>query len=229
MICKKMRKIPIFLVFFSLLLTACFEPLISEFDETDVTYFNIPSGKGAFYLQIDDVKARAIMPEFNINQFEKFILDFINTATDDIIETVECASGELNDPVFLFPGNYKLRISAFTSLTSGDPAAEGISDPFDINIGNTTLGNVELDVFINDGGTGTFSWKLTIPENFNLEVKNIVINRLNNAPMDPINLTFNTVNGVDVSEGFIDLLSGYYRMILTLEKDALTEPVIIRQ
>ncbi|MCL2810033.1 MAG: hypothetical protein FWD24_08255, partial [Treponema sp.] len=201
-----------------------------DFHEGGFTHINIPSGMGAFYLQIDDVKARAIMPQFNVDLFEKFILDFIDNATNEIIQTVERTSGNLDNPVFLFPGNYRLKISAFTLSANVDPAAVGESGQFNISTGNTTFGNVELEVFINDGGTGTFSWKLTTPENFNLEVQNITITHLNYDPVESIDLTFNTVNGVDISEGFRDnLTSGYYRVTLTLIKDTQTDPVIVRQ
>ncbi|MCL2442754.1 MAG: hypothetical protein FWD13_04730 [Treponema sp.] len=214
----------LFFVLCSFFFTACPNPF---FDSEQSPGFQIPAGKGALRLVIDDFDLKAVMPAEGLDQFVKYSLIFYDTLTDNPGEPEIRTNDDLLDPYFLVPGQYSLTVYAFSDIDSVNYAAFGDSENFTINEASVTISTVTLTAHIDEGGDGLFKWNITIPAGLVLETKTIMITNLIGTQIGEVEeLLFNT-EGVSIGSRL--LASGYYRFILTLIKDDFSEEVILPQ
>ena len=219
---KNIKKIYI-TILCCLLFLSCQNVLLPELQiDSEKELVDIPEGKGALFISVnEEINSRAVMP--GLGSFNSFKLEFVDNAAETVMETIERNNANLNDAVFLSAGTYRLKISAYTSLSGSTPAAEGESAVFTINAGSTTVSSVALTAN-HASGAGIFSWRITIPAGAALTQSLIEITKLNDDPVWSSDLTFTA----GVSQGsHADLPSGYYKLKITLIKDNLSEPVIL--
>ena len=209
-------------LFIGIFIVACQGPLEPHGTEP-------PAGMGSFTLNIGgEAYARTIMPDVTADDINHFRLIFICTESAKEIRPL-LAYDNLTDPVILPVGTYTLEVYGYINLADG-PIAWGeylnptTNDVINITPGAQLIGSVTLTQFgAIAEGTGIFSWNITLPGNLSkAEMEIIPFYSGRPALSRDLLVEANREGQID------DLYTGFYRVVLTLEK-ANRRPVIWRR
>jgi uncharacterized repeat protein (TIGR02543 family) len=201
---KRLFIFTLFIVHCSLFIfSSCQNPFASQ------KPVNIPEGKGALSLSVTVVDMnRTILPNTpNESSFVLYTLDFSPTSGGDAHDEDRA---DLSEPVYLVPGTYTLEVTAYYDAGKTKVAARGSKDGLVISEGNNTGATVELEAMIGEG-TGSFSYTVNYPSG--LKTASMKITPLGTgSPAQDVNL-------LSGAAGTLSLISGYYNVVFTLEKN----------
>ena len=193
-------------VSFALLVNSCNNP----FNAADTPEAgSLPAGKGSFSLKIDGPSGRTIMPE--AVEFEKedlfYELIFTPTGADGSEKTAERTYSELAEPETLDVGTYRLEVNVYADENYDQLLFSGTSALITIEEGKTTLVEITLQPVL-EGGEGTFSWDITLPESA-VSASMEITKR--DADIPPVEILL-----MDEKTGACDLASGFYDVIIEI-------------
>jgi len=196
---------------FSLFICSCHNPSVAE----NSAVVKIPPGMGSFSLALSSPRTVLPTTPIDLADFDKLELAF--TAVDggavSDAKTIDPYDHSPSLPaVFLQPGRYSLTVTAYTG---GVPVAGGTLSPVVIEPGENTPGAVTLKALLT-GGTGTFSWNITVPAS--VISASMKINPLSPGGTAEQAVPLTISGGKAVSSDMpLTLNSGYYNITLTLE------------
>ena len=188
-----------------------------ETSKTGTGYFVLTNGSAGADTETLRAQTKTIMPVKPVlGDFASYKLFFTGTGGNSgNTKDVDCDSTNLGDPVELAVGTWDLVVYAYKLATDTQPTAQGdLLGVIDIKSGGTVSENVTLTTF-DSGGTGTFSWNITYPNNVTSGNASITI-----TPLDAGGTTEQTVPLTSGSVGSRTLNSGYYRVFVELENNS---------
>jgi len=199
---KFQRTVFMFLItaFLLLAITGCKDPFTTD---------NIPDGKGSFSLTLGE--GRTILPPTpSLNDFAVYRLVFTPTSGGSAVSMDRTNATLSTEQILLAPGTYNLTVSAYKDSSKTQLVARGTSDGIVINAGQNTARAVALEALLT-GGTGTFSWNITVPEG--VTAASMVI-----APANAGGTVQQTVTlSVSNTTGSRTLNTGQYNLTFNLE------------
>jgi predicted outer membrane repeat protein len=180
------------------------------------------NGEGYFSLQTGG-GGRTIMPGtvLETSLFDGYTLVFTSSSFPSV--TVERTNDDLTHAVTLSVGTWNLEITAYALDTDGEtklPLARGSITGILITNGANTTKSVELKP-ITSGGTGTFSWDITLPSDI-VRAYMTITPDAGGGSVQTLWLADNSGANTVTSDNSIDLNSGIYRLALTLSNGAVT-------
>jgi hypothetical protein len=167
---------------------------------------NAPSGMGYFSISIDGLQARTIMPQGGLSAFTSYQLTV--KEGDTAVHLVTGTLSQVSAPFLLKTGTYDIEVLAYSG--SGALAAQK-TDTITV-IAGTNTHNITLEPI--SGGTGTFSWNITLPSG--ATGAQLIIQEMNRMPVQTVSLT------TSPATGSVNLPSGFYRVIFSVQKDGKT-------
>ena len=155
-----MKTIKFFLaaVLLALLVNSCNNP----FNMADTPQPNpLPAGKGSLSLKIAGPSGRTIMPVAFASEDLYYELIFTRTGGSPAT-TVTGNYEDIENPITLNVGTYSLVVNAYAG-EEGQLLFSGTADGIKIEEGDGNEAFITL-LPVLEGGTGTFSWDITLPE-----------------------------------------------------------------
>jgi len=190
--------ISIFLIF-----TSCHDPFIDD-DAAD-----IPEGKGLFSLTLTHGRT-TILPTTPVpNDFAVYTLTFTPTGGGSPVDFDRTNATLLTEPILLDAGTYDLVVEAFKDSGKSQLMARGTSDGIVITVRETTNRTVTLEALLT-GGTGTFTWTITVPQD--VTAASMII-----APANAGGSPQQTVALLTEPNGDRTLNTGQYNITINLE------------
>jgi len=198
----------------SLLFVGCPENIVSKLQEKglELPEENPQAGMGYFSLNVTGMDARTIIPAMPaLNDFAVFELAFSGVMN----VTIERAFANLSDPINLLTGTYDLYVTAYLDGAKTKPAALGSLENFNVDEGVLVSRSVELTAYTPDGNkTGTFKWAVSYPSAVTAASMRITpLNAVTGTPVQTINI----LTGSFSHTSTVELNSGYYEVLFTLE------------
>jgi hypothetical protein len=211
---------------FTLLFVSCYMLLVlacsNPFEPPRMQNPADVDGEGYFSLQINS-GGRTIMPQAALegNLFDGYTLVFSDAGSTAI--TIERNKNDINTVITLPVGTWNLEVTACVlNKQTKTPLARGSIAGIVITKGSTASMTIELTP-IASGGTGTFMWDITLPND-------IVKASLSITPLDAGGSAGQTLwledkTGVNTVTGdnVLELNSGIYRLALTMNNGAVTK------
>jgi len=153
---KKGKGIYFFALFF-LVFTGCENPLNNKNNESP-----IPAEKGSFSLMLSSI-SRTILPDTpDLNDFAVYNLAFTPESGGTALNTDRTNATLSTETILLEPGTYNLIVNAYKDNGKTQLIAHGTLDGIVITAGQNTAKTVTLEAIL-AGGTGTFTWNITLP------------------------------------------------------------------
>jgi len=164
---------------------------------------------GYFSLAVNETNAgRTIQPATMQSDFKAYTLAF-TPAGSGTAASVDRTNADLSDSVALYAGTYNLQVTAYMDVAKTQAAAEGSLAGIVIDSGAAVQKSVTLAAVIATGFEGTFSWKITYPND--AVQANMTITRLETTGTPD-----QTVNLLDDDESSCTLKTGHYRVVFQL-------------
>jgi len=150
------RTVFFFLISSFLILTGCQDPFIAH------NAANLPADKGSFSLTLS--QSRTILPAApSLSAFAVYNLAFTQTNGGSAVNTDRTNSTLSTEQILLEPGTYNLTVKAYKDSGKSQLMARGTADGIVITARQNTARAVTLEALLT-GGTGTFSWNITVPQ-----------------------------------------------------------------
>jgi len=198
------------------ILLGCWNPLSPSQQQ-------IPPGKGAFSLSVDN--ARTILPDTTITSFQAFTLEFTGMETLSVDRT----NANISTPINLQAGTYSLTVTAYMDTAKAKPAAAGSLTGIVITAGQVTNRTIPLTAFGMTAGKGVFSWNIDFPDGLSEVKMSIWPIPFESLTLTPIQTLYFKGGSSQVNKtDSVELNSGMYRVIFTLIKNYNTQTVIWR-
>jgi hypothetical protein len=169
-----------------------------------------PAGKGSFTLSIKvSDSGRTILPVINPDVIVLYTLDF--TPTNGGTELKESRNKtNINAPIYLDPGTYKLEVKAYLDEGKTKLAAQATVDDLEINAGENAGRTITLNSINKTGGEGSFQYEVTLPSITTKAMMEI-------TPLGETEPLHNVDLIISGATGSLPLNTGYYNVVFTLE------------
>jgi len=192
-----------FLISSFLFFTGCQDPFIAH------NAANIPDGKGSFSLTLSE--GRTVLPETpSLSAFAVYNLAFTPVSGGSAV-TVDRTNANLStQQILLEPGTYNLTVNAYNDIGKSQLMARGSSYGIVITAGQNTAKVVTLEALLT-GGTGAFSWNITVPSGVTNASMIIAPANVGGTALQTVTLSVNN------NTGSRTLNSGQYNLTINLE------------
>jgi len=194
------RMVFLFLISSFLFFTGCPDPFVAH---------NAANSKGSFSLMLSE--GRTVLPSSpGLGDFAVYNLAFTPTSGGSPVSVDRTNATLSKESVLLEPGTYNLTVNAYKDSNKSQLMARGTSNGIVINAGQNTAMAVTLEALLT-GGTGTFSWNITVPQGVTAAFMTI-------TPANTGGTAQQTVTLFSEAGGSRTLNSDQYSLIFNMEK-----------